>query len=287
MLTPSSHLAPLQTCPKSSPNTSSTWRRLPARRRAPAGTLPQRPHRPHGPGHSQRSRRHGTPAHPPPLRRDQPARRHPDDRQGSRHPRRHPGWRGWRRLGARPARLPRRRTRLPAPYLGSGRAGRGDLPAASSSRPTIPSTTPSSSPPRTITPSDAYLLTRRLAPNGHPHYLRPVDYWNLTRAFNYLGQSIRPSIGDPLSSPNSSVRPPPYTTTQIQQQGTTKKEGTSTREARKEEPVTASPQNNSGKNQKLQVKATTPHKYSTHLHLIFKTIPNPPLWHRTSTTECN
>ena len=27
-----------------------------------------------------------------------------------------------------------------------------------------------------------------IQPNGHPHYLRPVDYWNLPRAFSYLGQ---------------------------------------------------------------------------------------------------
>ena len=50
-----------------------------------------------------------------------------------------------------------------------------------------------------------------IQPNGHPHYLRPVDYWNLTRAFNYLGQE-HPSLywRPPLVyDENPYVEPPP------------------------------------------------------------------------------
>src|SRR5208282_3636573 len=43
-----------------------------------------------------------------------------------------------------------------------------------------------------LNPDEVLNLGREVAiaiqPNGHPHYLRPVDYWNLTKAFGALQQ---------------------------------------------------------------------------------------------------
>jgi hypothetical protein len=79
----------------------------------------------------------GTAAGAAAFGRDQPARRHADDRQGPRHSRRHAGRRGGLRLRAFHARLPRRRAGLPVDDAGfRPRRDAASCRAASWCRPT-------------------------------------------------------------------------------------------------------------------------------------------------------
>jgi len=52
-----------------------------------------------------------------------------------------------------------------------------------------------------LNPDEILNLGRDVAiaiqPNGHPHYVRPVDYWDLPRAFGYLRQSHAPLYWEP------------------------------------------------------------------------------------------
>jgi type IV secretory pathway TraG/TraD family ATPase VirD4 len=66
-----------------------------------------------------------------------------------------------------------------------------------------------------LNPDEILNLGRDVAiaiqPNGHPHYLKPVDYWNLTRAFDYLGQEHASLYWKPplVYDENPYVEPPP------------------------------------------------------------------------------
>jgi hypothetical protein len=66
-----------------------------------------------------------------------------------------------------------------------------------------------------LNPDEILNLGRDVAiaiqPNGHPHYVRPVDYWNLPKAFGYL-QEEHPSLyWEPplIFDENPYVEPPP------------------------------------------------------------------------------
>ncbi len=80
-------------------------------------------HRAHGSRHGARTARSGAAAGATALRRDQPAGRHADDRQGARHSRHHAGGRGGLRPRAVDAGLSRRGARLSADDAGVGPRG--------------------------------------------------------------------------------------------------------------------------------------------------------------------
>jgi type IV secretory pathway TraG/TraD family ATPase VirD4 len=66
-----------------------------------------------------------------------------------------------------------------------------------------------------LNPDEILNLGRDVAiavqPNGHPHYLRPVDYWNLPKAFGYLRQGHPSLYWEPplIYDDNPYVAPPP------------------------------------------------------------------------------
>lgn len=66
-----------------------------------------------------------------------------------------------------------------------------------------------------LNPDEILNLGREVAivlqPKGHPYYLRPIDYWNLTTAFGYLREDHAPLYWQPplIYDENPYVAPPP------------------------------------------------------------------------------
>jgi type IV secretory pathway TraG/TraD family ATPase VirD4 len=84
-----------------------------------------------------------------------------------------------------------------------------------SSRSSSESTTHGETGRSLLNPDEILNLGRDVAitiqPNGHPQYLRPVDYWNLTKAFGYLRQEHPSLYWQPplIYDENPYVAPPP------------------------------------------------------------------------------